>query len=220
MLDARYDKWLFCAGVSFCALGLMAYPNALLDLRYDRAALLSGQWWRGLTGHLVHLNFAHVLLNLAGLILICELLWHRLPWLHGSALLLFSAAGTSFLLWWLHPELAWYAGLSGALHGLWAGCALSGWWGMQSGDRAAIEGSIATVERVIQFRRLSSSYFFMGALILLALKLGAEAWFGPPSTTGKMIEGQVIPVAHVYGALAGMAYVLIWRCTLGIDFRK
>lgn len=219
-LGPRYDKWLFCGAVSFCALGLMTYPNALLDLRYDRAALLSGQWWRVVTGHLVHLNFDHLLLNLAGLILVCELLWYRLPWRHGSALLLFSAAGTSLLLWWLHPELAWYAGLSGALHGLWAGCALAGLWGMQSRNSASAVMPLSAIDGVIRFRRLPSRYFFAGALILLVLKLSADAWFGPSSYIERMIEGRIISVAHWYGALAGTAYLLIWRCAAGIGCRK
>ena len=50
------DKWLVCLGVSVCALALMVWPDALADFRYDRAALLAGQWWRIVTGHLVHLN--------------------------------------------------------------------------------------------------------------------------------------------------------------------
>ena len=63
------DKWLVCLGVSVCALALMVWPDALADFRYDRAALLAGQWWRIVTGHLVHLNAAHLAFNLFGLFL-------------------------------------------------------------------------------------------------------------------------------------------------------
>ncbi|OGB27693.1 MAG: rhombosortase [Burkholderiales bacterium RIFCSPLOWO2_02_FULL_57_36] len=213
--EARHSKWLLCLGVSFCALVLMVWPNALIDFRYDRTGLESGQWWRIATGHVVHLNVAHLLLNLFGLFLVCEVLWRGLPWPHGCALLFFSATGTSALLWWLHPELAWYAGLSSVVHGLWAGCALAGWWSMQTRDAAS-----AATDGMIQMRWASSRYFFMGALTLLALKLGLEAVYGPSPHTERIIEGQVISMSHLYGALTGLVYVSIWRGVAGLPSRK
>ncbi len=215
----RQDRWLFFTAVAVCAIGLAAVPDAFIDFRYDRAALVSGQWWRAVTGHLLHLNVAHLLLNLAGLLLICELLWHRLPLLHGFALLLFSAVGTSALLCWQHPELSWYAGLSGALHGLWAGCALAGWWPLQVGGKRSMDGTIPAIGGVPSIRGASSRYFLMGALALLALKLILEAWFGASRYTEEMIGAPVISAAHRYGAFAGTAYVLMWHMS-GIWFRK
>lgn len=213
--EARRGKWLFCLGVSVCALVLMAWPNALIDFSYDRAALEAGQWWRAFTGHMVHLSVAHVLLNLFGLFLICELLWRDLPWLHGCALLIFSAIGISGLLWSFHPELAWYGGLSGMLHGLWAGCALAGWWSTQTrGENNAARDS------VIQTGLVLPRYFFMVALTMLALKVGLEAVYGPSSHTELMIGGPVISAAHFYGALTGIVYVSIWRGISGLWPRK
>jgi rhomboid family GlyGly-CTERM serine protease len=220
LLNAPQSKWLFCLGVSFCTLALLVLPDALVHFRYDRTALLSGQWWRVITGHLVHLNAAHLAFNLFGLFLICELLWRDLSWKHGCALLFFSATATSALLWWLHSDLAWYAGLSGVLHGLWTGCALSGWWSMQARGEIAPIGSALTKERALPMRSAFSRYFFMGALILLALKLGLEAAYGPSPHTERMIEGSVISVAHLYGALAGIVYVFLWRGIRGLRFRK
>ena len=52
----------------------------------------------------------------------------------------------------------------------------------------------------------------MWALMLLVLKLLMEALYGSPSHTARMIEGPVIHIAHRYGALTGIAYVLVWRC--------
>lgn len=210
--DAQRNKWLFCLGVSFCALVLMVAPDALIDFRYERAALLSGEWWRFFTGHLVHLNFTHLALNLFGLFLVCELLWHGLPWAHGCALLFFSALGTSALFWWLHPELAWYAGLSGVLHGLWAGCALSGLWPAHICGGAAPVESALKKKRSVQMFPASSRYFFIWALMLLALKLGLEAVNGPSPHTEQMIGGTVVSIAHLYGALSGITYISIWRC--------
>lgn len=213
MIDARQNKWLFCLGVSACVLVLWGLPDALADYRYDRAAILSGEWWRIVSGHLVHLNTMHLALNLLGLLLICELLWRDLPLKHAFGLLFFSVVGTSALFWWLHPELAWYAGLSGMLHGLWAGCALSGWWSMQIRGGGAPAGSAPIKARAVQMLPASSRYFFIWALALLALKLALESVYGPSSHTERMIEGPVISIAHLYGALTGIVYVSIWRCT-------
>jgi rhomboid family GlyGly-CTERM serine protease len=94
-------------------------------LMWDRTPIADGQIWRSMTGHLVHLSTWHCLSNLLGLLLICEYLWDELGLTEVCALWLGTAAVTSLLLWWLAPEIQWYAGLSGVLHGLWAGCALA-----------------------------------------------------------------------------------------------
>ena len=55
----------------------------------------SHEIWRIATAHLVHLGGPHLLLDLLGLILICELLWGDLPLRHGIGLLCFSAVAVS-----------------------------------------------------------------------------------------------------------------------------
>jgi membrane associated rhomboid family serine protease len=52
-------------------LGLLVLLWALGDgtkmlLRYERAAVFDGDWWRLVTGHLVHVDLRHTLLNVAG----------------------------------------------------------------------------------------------------------------------------------------------------------
>ena len=42
-------------------------------LRYERAGLARGQWWRAVTAHLVHLDLRHALLNCGGLVLVWAL---------------------------------------------------------------------------------------------------------------------------------------------------
>src|SRR6185312_11956554 len=42
-------------------------------LRYDRAGLADGQWWRLLTAHVVHLDLEHAALNTLGLVLMWAL---------------------------------------------------------------------------------------------------------------------------------------------------
>ena len=169
------------------------WPDGLAHLRYDRSSLMNGEIWRVLTAHLVHLNVPHLFLNLFGLFLICELLWVELPLRQGIGLLVFTGVTISACLWWLHPELATYAGLSGVLHGLWAGCAL---YGLQYTSEKSLRARLP---------------YLFGA-ILLAAKLLFEFRYGPSEFTAHLIGGSVLTVSHLYGALAGVVYVLTFGC--------
>lgn len=179
------NKWLFYAGVSLSALLLSYWPDGLPHLRYDRDALAAGEIWRILSGHLAHLNGVHLLLNLLGLFLLCELLLDDLPAGHAWALSVVSAVGASGFLWCWHPEVRWYAGLSGVLHGLWAGAALA------ACCRRRLLGGLACG--------------------LLLIKLMTEWLNGPSVHVVNMIGAPVVAPAHFYGALMGVLYLLIWK---------
>src|SRR4030088_1716241 len=89
-------------------------------LRYDRAALAAGQWWRLLTAHIVHLDFNHAALNSLGLVLMWALFardYRPRQWL---AVVLGSMAAIDAGLWLRDSTVAWYVGSSGALHGIMA----------------------------------------------------------------------------------------------------
>src|ERR1700694_3419816 len=98
-------------------------PHWTAELRYERAGLQHGEWWRLLSAHWVHLNARHLLLDSAGLALLWALYARELPptvWMLGA---LAATATIDAGLWWEHPEVQWYAGLSGLLHGAWAAAA-------------------------------------------------------------------------------------------------
>lgn len=163
------------------ALGLLP-AVATHRLEYERAAILAGEWWRLLSGHFVHLGWSHLLMNLAGLWLIWELFLNRdnpVPTcLYRLPLL---TIGTSLGLLLLSPEVAWYRGLSGLLHGLLA---------------------FALLQQLAR-QPLSSS-------LLLALFAGKIAWeqlAGPLPGSESWTGGRVIVDAHLYGMLSG---VLLW----------
>ena len=157
-------------------------------LRYDRDAILAGQLWRLLTGHLVHLGGSHLAMNLVGLALIWMLFGRLMSTAAWLATLLASALTVSLGLLVFNPELMWYVGLSGVLHGMFlAGAILS----IVSGYRAEI--------------------LLLGFIVA---KLAWEQWVGPLPGSAEVAGGDVVVDAHLYGAIAGVIVALVivlWR---------
>ncbi len=154
-------------------------------LQFDRGLIEQGDYWLLLTGHLVHLNWMHWGLNMAGLLIVAVFFspyGNILDWLF---VLLFSAIVISLGLYWLHPELIWYVGLSGVLHGLF------------------LYGAI----REIRY------YPFSGYVLVLLLsgKLFWEYMNGALPGSEEMTGGRVLVEAHLYGALAGLTAVFLTR---------
>jgi rhomboid family GlyGly-CTERM serine protease len=148
----------------------------LKALRYDRDAITAGEWWRLVTAHWVHLGPTHALLDGLGLLLLWQLYGAQL---RSRGLVLAFVAATATVdagLWWLAPGVAWYAGISGLLHGLWSAGALLALW-----------------------QRVPLAW---APSLLLAGKLAHEAFGGAAPAAGLM---PVVAVAHLYGALGGLA---------------
>ncbi|MDO6459321.1 rhombosortase [Granulosicoccaceae sp. 1_MG-2023] len=147
------------------------------SLRFDRTAIGMGQWWLLLSGNFVHLGLSHWLMNMSGLAMIALLFWrlYSLPqWL---LIITASCAGVGLGLYYLNPELRWYVGFSGALHGL------------------MIAGALADLRRY----PLSGSVL----LALVIAKLGWEQVMGSVPGSAAMAGGHVVVDAHLYGALSG-----------------
>ena len=151
--------------------------------RYERAAVFAGEWWRLATAHFVHLGWSHTLLNLAGIGLVWMLFARALSGWHGVRVLLASMAAidAGFLL--NEPQLDWYVGFSGALHGLFA---------------AGVVAAIAARER---------EGWLLGAM--LAAKLVWEQWAGPVPFTEAVAGGPVVESAHLYGTIGGLCAQLV-----------
>ncbi len=158
---------------------------SVLDLRYQRTAIASGEWWRLLTGHLDHLNWTHLLMN--GLCLALLLALFRPLARPSRTLLLWMAASLliSGLMWTFSPKIYWYVGLSGSLYAL-------------------VVYSLAT----------DSSYpmiFRIIALGFVAFKVAVEQVNGDIAFMSKLVAGPVAVDAHLYGVIVGMVFVLIMR---------
>jgi rhomboid family GlyGly-CTERM serine protease len=104
------------------ALALLIYvvPGLADPLSLQRAAVLDGQWWRILTGHLTHFTLSHLLWDV-GTLLVLGILAEGRSRAQFAAAVLGSAVLISAAVLWLQPQLSAYRGLSGidsALFGL------------------------------------------------------------------------------------------------------
>jgi rhomboid family GlyGly-CTERM serine protease len=168
-----------CAILGAAWLLLALWPEAALHLRYEREVLPWPQAWRWLGAHLVHVDLRHALQNIGGLACLWLLFADAMPWRlwWGSGLLTVAAIDGG--LWWALPDVAWYVGGSGLLHGWWA-C-------------GAVLGSLAR-------DRLAAA-----ALAVLVGKLAFETLQAPQP----LAEGvSVLVEAHRFGVAAGLLAAL------------
>lgn len=207
-------RWRVCGLLTLFMIAATFWPGGFERWMFDRAAIADGEWWRLLTGHLVHLNAVHLGLNLAGLWLLTELLWRQIPAWQGVALLACAAALIDAGLWFADPRIDWYGGASGMLHGLWAGCALS--LCMAKRKQPATLPLPRTTERSFGIG-WQTAVGATGVVLLLA-KLIAEAWFGASSATVELTGQPVLIEAHRYGAAGGgLGWLAVHgACRLGL----
>jgi len=160
-------------------LALQAGGESAQELfQFQREGLAQGQLWRLFTGHFIHLGWPHALMNLAALGLLVYLLADGLEAASLLALIVASSLTVDAGLWFLQPELEWYVGLSGVLHGLFAGLLLLQWFCRR--------------ER------------YLWLILLLSVKLAWEGMTGPLPMTADLAGGPVVTIAHLYGTLGGV----------------
>jgi rhomboid family GlyGly-CTERM serine protease len=182
-LQWTHTLWLFLFVISFS----LQSAGLVSTFRFDRHLIDQGHYWLLLSGHLVHLNWSHWGLNMAGLLIVAVFFsayGRVLEWLF---VLVFTGIVTGVGLYWFNPELIWYVGLSGVLHGLF------------------IYGAVREVRY----------YPFSGYVLLLLLvgKLFWEYMNGPLPGSEEMTGGHVVVAAHLYGAIGGFVAVLLTRAT-------
>ncbi|HSG96510.1 MAG TPA: rhombosortase [Woeseiaceae bacterium] len=165
--------------IAFVALVLQLGGSGLREgLAWERDGLMAGQAWRLLSGHLVHLGWTHLLLNLAGLALVAWLVGSAFGWLRWLIIGLVSIVAIDAGFWSLNPELDWYVGLSGLLHGLLLAGLLPG------------------------LLRIDREALVLTAFVVL--KLFWEQLMGPLPGSEATAGNSVIVDAHLYGALGGL----------------
>jgi rhomboid family GlyGly-CTERM serine protease len=171
-------------GLVAVALVLQLRAHAAVPLlRYERGLIQSGEIWRLVTGHLVHLGWWHLCMNAAALALVSLLLGDQLRTGEWIGVVLTSSLAVGLGLLAFDPALIWYVGLSGMTHGLiTAGC--------------------------LTLTRRSPAWGLVG-LALLASKVAWEQLRGAMPGTEALIGGTTVVDAHLYGAVGGVIAALI-----------
>ncbi|MCG7877288.1 MAG: rhombosortase [Candidatus Thiodiazotropha endolucinida] len=164
-----------------CVLIALLPESFITKLQYQRIHITDGELWRLFSAHLTHLGWGHLIMNLAGFWLILALFPKTQPPLRCMILLVLLILGTSIGLWLFSPEVTWYRGLSGVLHGLLC-------WGALK-----------------QLKEQPGVSFFI--LTFVVIKLIWEQWQGPLPGSESLAAGNVIVDAHLYGAVTG---VILW----------
>jgi rhomboid family GlyGly-CTERM serine protease len=179
--DGHYGLALLGA-LALLLLPLLGGENLRLEWRYERTAIRDGQWWRWVTAHLVHLDVSHALLNAAGLVLLWCLFARACRPSQWPAAIAIVLLALSLGFWFLSPQLRWYVGASGLLHGVFAmGC--------------------------IGLLRERDVVAWIAACAFAA-KLIWEQLHGPLPLE---VHGPVVTQAHLYGAAGGVVAALLIR---------
>lgn len=152
-------------------------------LAFHREQAVHGNWWQWLSAHFMHNNFMHYALNMIGLSLLYLLHGEYANLKSFCVIFLVLSLGISVCLYFFSPNLIWYVGMSGVLHGIFA-------WGV------VID---------IYLKRKTGYLLLIGLII----KLLDEQMFESSSFMADLIEVGVAVNAHLYGAIIGLVLGIV-----------
>ncbi len=135
-----------------------------------------GQWWRVITGQMLHTNLNHTLLNVAGIALLWALHGEYYTTKHYFFVVLVSLILVGIPLVFIYSETH-YAGLSGIIHAL------------------LIYGASIDIRN-----RINSGWLIFVGVWAKALY---EIYFGSAMATSELIEARVAVEAHLAGVISG-----------------
>jgi len=177
--------WVPLAIAAFSLAVGIAGSSARLLLRYDRSGIADGEFWRFATGHFTHLGTGHLILNIAGLLLVWLLIGSSFTVYSWMFVIAFSIAVIDLGFWYFDPQLEWYVGLSGLLHGMLAAGLLR------------------------RLRNVPGESIVLGSVIIA--KIAYEQFAGPLPGSEASTGGAVVVNAHLYGAIAGVVAAALLR---------
>ncbi len=154
---------------------------------YHRSGIAEGQIWRLFTGHLIHSNLWHLLLNLASLMMIGWLFSEHLTCKIWVIVFSLSALMISFAYYFTAPQFEYYVGLSAILYAV------------------IIIGALLDIKHQPM----------IAGLILLVVT-GRVIWqqlYGTADELEQLIEQRVAVESHLFGIITGylLGLVLFWR---------
>lgn len=170
-------------GFALLCLGLYVVFGGMPEmLVYGRSEIQDGEWWRLVTGHLVHLDLRHLAYNI-GALLALGILYETASF-GGSGRILalfgFGGAVVTAALYYGWPATTYYVGLSAVLNALYAATTISMW--RETGNR-----------------------LWLIVFSLNIAKIGWEAAAGPLFSGGLAWPPHI--GAHIAGVTAGCSLV-------------
>jgi rhomboid family GlyGly-CTERM serine protease len=172
---------LLVLGVVMLALQFGGEP-VVETLRYERDLVTTGQGWRFVSASLVHAGWAHLVLNLVALLIVLLTVGQSINALQVVIAWIFASLTTTVGLWFWNPDVNWYLGASGALHGL------------------LLAGAVPLA--------FAGHVVGLGILGVLIAKLAWEQIAGPVPGSAAAAGVAVIVDAHLYGAAGGILALL------------
>lgn len=168
------------------ALAVQAWPSAQEALVFRHQAIAAGEWWRVVTGHLVHCDWRHLAADLGAFALLCWIGLRRPRTALTVVVLSAVAAGVAVYLW--AGGITTYMGISGINYSLLAWLLLAraleerGW-------RAAAYGAV---------------------LAAICAKAVIETATGELVVNACLPAGvRVVAVAHLAGIVVGLAAAIV-----------
>ena len=178
-ITASFWCCLILSALMLCLTAMDAIVFDALSLAPTKVS--AGEYWRLLTGNLVHFGWLHTLTNAAALLLCVLAFFADYSLKKFSLLLLWCGASVGVGIYIFNPEYSPYAGLSGAIHGL------------------IVAGLLLTRGYPVWIRVI--------ALGLVTAKLIQENSAGYEATDLQALLPVAVAVeSHLYGALAGLVF--------------
>lgn len=183
------ERWALALALLAVLLQALGAAEAL---EYRRT-LLASQPWRLLSGHFVHLNWPHLAVNAVALVIVARLFAPDLPARRQLAVLVAATLVIGAGLAFAYPGIAWYRGLSGAIHALFFA--------------GAVFWLLAARPRTLRVLWLPAALVVGGWI-----KVMTEQPHGEALPYADWLSAAVVPQAHLLGAtcgsLAGLAFAL------------
>lgn len=170
------------SAIAFVVAVFMPETSSLLQYRHDFD--LSGEVWRLVTAHFVHLDWPHFLFNLVGLWLLWLLVGNAFTLDQWLLLIVLLSVSITIALKIGSPEIAWYVGLSGLLYGM------------------------LTIGLVVKIDSPKSPPALLFTLVLLKVLFDS---FSGPLTLMDLASHRVVAEAHAYGMASGVSFGLLWQ---------
>lgn len=156
-------------------------------LIYNHELITQAQYWRIVSGHFLHTNSNHFMLNAAAIILLWALHGQYYNPINYPLIFLINAIVCSLGMYWFSPDITLYVGLSGVLHGFFV-------WGA-----------------LMDIKQQEKTGYLL--LIGVILKVAHEQLYGVSSDIESFIDATVAIDAHLFGGVGGLLAFLLFNCT-------